>query len=187
MLDRHVGCVKRRKQRIVVFVSEDVALPPGLSRETTIRRDAQGRWTHDGAPVTHEGLARAFDRWVDRAPDGRYCLRNAIHWVYVEIEGAPLFVRSVALDGDRVTLRLSDDREEPLAAHTLRIGPDGALYCDARGGTLAARFDRSAQLQLAPLVDEDGEGALLRIGSEVVRPDKTADPLRPVEFRDPAD
>ena len=70
-------------------MATDAALPPGMSRETTIRRDVHGRWFHDGAPIEQANVERAFDTWVDRAPDGRYCLKNDIHWVYVAIEGAP--------------------------------------------------------------------------------------------------
>jgi hypothetical protein len=152
-------------------------LPPGASRETRIRRDAQGRWFDDGAPIEHERLCRAFDRWLDRAPDGRYCLHNAIHWVYVEVDGPPAFVRSATLEGDRVRLSLAGGREELLDPDTLRIGPDGALYCDVRAGRLAARFDNAATMALAPLLGEDAEGLFLTLGGRVVRPPRVTDPL----------
>ena len=38
--------------------------PPGLTRETRIVRDAQGRWFNEGQPLEHANLTRAFDRWV---------------------------------------------------------------------------------------------------------------------------
>lgn len=151
--------------------------PPGFSRETTIHRDARGRWTQDGVPLEHTNLVRAFDRWIDRAADGRLCLKNDLGWAYVTIEGAPLFVRSVRLDAEGALLVLSDDREERLDAHTLRIGPDGALYCDARGGTLTARFDRHAQTQLAPALHEDEAGVHLTLGAVTVTPPTVPDPL----------
>jgi len=153
--------------------------PPGFSRETTIVRDASGRWSQDGVPLAHANLVRAFDAWVDRADDGRLCLRNALGWAYVTIEGAPLFVRSLTLTEDGVRLQLSDGREEPLAPATLRVGPDGALHCDARGGRLAARFERHAQAQLAALLDEDDDGVFLTIGSERYAPPSVDDPLAP--------
>lgn len=151
--------------------------PPGFSRETTIRRDAEGRWSQDGVPLEHENLVRAFDRWVDRAEDGRLCLKNELGWAYVAIEGAPLFVRSLQLDVAGALLRLSDDREERLDPRTLRVGPDGALYCDARGGLLAARFDRHAQAQLAEVLDEDERGIFVSLGGARVRPPSVDDPL----------
>ncbi len=153
--------------------------PPGFSRETTIVRDAAGRWSQDGVPLEHANLVRAFDAWVDRAEDGRLCLRNELGWAYVTIEGAPLFVRAVSIEGDHVRLRLSDGREEPLDPGTLRLGPDDALYCDARGGRLAARFDRHAQVQLGALLDEDDAGVHLRVDGLRVTPQAVADPLAP--------
>jgi hypothetical protein len=153
--------------------------PPGFSRETTIVRDAAGRWSQDGVPLEHPNLVRAFDAWVDRADDGRLCLRNALGWAYVTIEGAPLFVRSLGITRDGVSLRLSDGREERLDAATLRVGPDGALHCDARGGRLAARFDRHAQTQLAALLEEDDDGVYLNVDGLRVTPEAVDDPLTP--------
>jgi hypothetical protein len=150
----------------------------GRSRETTIRRDALGRWFHDEQPLDHPNLVRAFDRWLDKAEDGRFCLRNDINWAYVTLEGPPLFVRTVRLDPDgTVWLTLSDDRVEKLAAQTLRQDADGALYCDAREGALVARFDRHAMQQLEPLLKEDERGVYLALGQERVRPSVVADPL----------
>jgi hypothetical protein len=150
----------------------------GRTRETTIRRDALGRWFHDEQPLDHPNLVRAFDRWLDKAEDGRFCLRNDINWAYVTLEGPPLFVRAVRLDPDgALQLVLSDDRVEALAADSLRQGPDGALYCDARAGTLVARFDRHAMQQLEPVLKEDERGVYLALGGERVRPLVVADPL----------
>jgi uncharacterized protein len=156
------------------------ALPPGRSRETKIRRDARGRWWNDGVEITHVLLARAFDRWLGLAPDGsgRYCLSNDINWAYVEIEGAPRFVRSAAIDvvSGEVRLSLSDDTECALDPETLRQDRDGALYCDVPGG-LTARFDPHAAMQLEPLVREDDAGVFLMIGGTPVRPRVVENPL----------
>jgi hypothetical protein len=160
-----------------VSIDPENPLPPGLSRETRIRRDALGRWWNGEDPIDHPGLTRAFDAWLDRAPDGRYCLRNDINWAYVELEGAPLFVRAVRLAGDGVVLSLSDGREERLDPTTLRQDRDGVLHCDARGGAFAARFDRHAQAALEPLLAEDEEGPYLTLGGARVRPPVVGDPL----------
>lgn len=149
----------------------------GRSRETPIRRDAEGRWFHDGDPLQHPHLVRAFDRWIERADDGRYCLKNDINWAYFTLEGAPYFVRSVAVEGTEVRVFLSNDRDEVLDATTLRVGPEGALYCDVQGGTMVARFDRHAMFQLESLIGEDEKGATLKIGGNVVRPPVVSDPL----------
>ena len=146
-----------------------------LSRETKIRRDASGRWFDGDAPIDHEGIERAFDRWIDRAEDGRYILKNSVNWAYVSVEGAPLFVRRVALDPLGATLSLSDGREERLDPRTLREGPDGRLYATARGGRLAAAFDRAAAMDLWAAVVGEGE---LELGGERFTAPRVEDPLR---------
>lgn len=157
----------------------------GRTRETTIRRDAQGRWFHDGQPLEHPNLTRAFDRWVERAEDGRYCLKNDINWAYFTLEGPPFFVRSLrAQPGGRVLLSLSNDRQVPLSPYTLRTGPDGALYCDVDDG-MVARFDRHAATQLEALIGEDGQGVYLEIEGARVRPPSVRDPLKPMSEKTP--
>jgi hypothetical protein len=155
---------------------ENAAFPFGLSRETTIRRTADGRWFHDEEPVENEKLARAFDRWVERAEDGRFCLKNDINWAYISLEGAPYFVRAVRVQDRGASLLLSNDREVPLDFHSLREGPDGALYCDVGEG-LTARFDRHAAVQLGDLLEEDAEGPFFAVGNARIRPPRVADPL----------
>jgi hypothetical protein len=159
---------------------DPASLLQGRTRETTIVRDAQGRWFQDGQPLEHPNLTRAFDRWVERAPDGRYCLKNEINWAYITLQGPPFFVRSVQLDGGGgVELLLSNDARESLRAETLRAGSDGALYCDVGDGSMVARFDRHAATQLEALIDEDAQGVYLELGGRRVRPPLVADPLVP--------
>ncbi len=155
---------------------DPIELTQGFSRETTIHRTAEGKWFHDGEPVENERLARAFDGWIERASDGRYCLKNAINWAYVTIDGAPFFVRSARVEGAVAWLTLSNGREVELDAHTLREGPEGALYCDV-GDDMVARFDKNAAIQLAELIDEDEHGPYVRAGDEHVRPPRVSDPL----------
>jgi uncharacterized protein len=155
---------------------EPTTIPFGLSRETTIRRDANGKWFVDGDPIDNPKLARAFDCWIERAEDGRYCLKNDVNWAYFTLEGPPFFVRSVRIQGERAELLLSNDRREALDPRTLREGPDGALYCDVQGGE-PARFDKSAAVQLGALLEEDSEGPFFSVGNARVRPPQVQDPL----------
>jgi uncharacterized protein len=153
----------------------------GLTRESTIKRDALGRWFHDGQPIEHPNIIRAFNRWIRRVEDGRYCLQNEYDWVYIDIEGPPLFVRSLRIDeSGKVVLFLSDARECVLDPATLRQGVDGALYCDVRDKTLVARFDGLAMVQLDELIDEDDKGVFLTIGNAVIRPRVVDDPFEPI-------
>jgi len=152
-------------------------LKRGYTRETSIRRDPAGRWFDGDERITHENLIRSFEGWIDRAPDGRFCLQNDIHWVYATIEGAPYFVRSLAIEGDTVRLRLSGDRTEVLDPSTLRIGPDESLWCDVRDGRVPARFDNHATTQLAPLLVEGDEGMALTLGDDTIVPPQVNDPM----------
>jgi hypothetical protein len=151
-------------------------LPFGLSRETQIVRTADGRWFNEGEPIENPKLARAFDRWITRAEDGRYCLKNDINWAYFKLEGAPYFVRAVRRTGEPASLLLSNDAEVPLVADSLREGEDGVLYCDAYPGE-AARFDSHAAVQLGELFEEDADGPFLCAGERRVRPPRVANPL----------
>jgi uncharacterized protein len=163
-----------------IFLEPNVPdnLLKGLTRESTIKRDAFGRWFHEGQPIEHPNIIRAFNQWIGRAEDGRYCLKNEYDWVYIDIEGPPLFVRALRFDeSGQVILLLSDARECVLDPATLRQGVDGALYCDVSDKTLVARFDGLAMVQLEELIDEDDNGVFLTIGSEVIRPRVVDNPL----------
>lgn len=140
--------------------------PPGRSRESTLRLDAEGRFLHDGAPVDHPKLAAALHTWIARHPDdGRYILTNGYDWTYFTVDDVPFFVRSIkAVDGD-VILVLSDATEEPLDPATVRVGPRGDLYLqvkrDAKGGPFDAKMTRFAQTQLAEFLTEEDGGVVL--------------------------
>jgi hypothetical protein len=163
-------------------VDPNEILPPGRSRETRIRRDARGRWWNGDDAITHPMLTKAFDSWIDRTSEGRYVLVNDINWAYVTVEGAPIDVRAAQLAraGDAIescTLVLSDGRVEPLVLTTLREGDDGALYCIVRGGTMPARFDAHAAVQLTDATHETPAGTALTIGGETFVPPHVSDPL----------
>ena len=125
-----------------------MAAPPGFSRETRIRRDRRGQWFEGNEPVTNPAIASAFDRWIDLAPDGRYCLRNSVNWAYVEIEGAPIFVRSLDVQEDGIELHLSDGRSERLDPSTLSADSEGLLHCLVRDRSMSAAFTNGSLMQL---------------------------------------
>lgn len=150
----------------------------GRTRETTIARDARGRWTHDGQPLDQASLSRAFDSWLERAEDGRYCLRNDINWAYVTIEGPAHFVRSVEVRPEAVVLRLSNGASEALDPGTLRQDAGGQLFCDVCGGSMVAGFDRHAASGLSELLSEDAQGVYVAIGGQHYRPPVVEDPLK---------
>lgn len=140
--------------------------PEGRSRESTIVLDGEGRFFHDGAPVTHPGMARAFSSWIARHPDnGRFILNNGYDWSYFRVEDVPFQVTSLVLPGDPrasggLSVELSDGTVEALRPEALEVGSGDALYVAVKGGAFRARFSRDAQRALGPLLSEEADGTL---------------------------
>jgi hypothetical protein len=142
--------------------------PEGRSRESTIRLDSEGRFFHDGARVEHPGLEAAMHTWIARHPDdGRFILTNGYDWTYFTVEDAPLFVRSLRVERDSVTLRLSDGSEERWDPKTTRIVGEH-VYAAVKGRTMEARFDRHAQTSLGEVLEERDGGFVAHIGDKLV-------------------
>src|SRR5678815_3710105 len=107
-------------------------------RRSGIRLDREGRFMHEGAEVTHEGLKRALFRWLDRLPppDGRYVLRlDERRFAYLDdVEDTPLVARAARIDAaGAVQLALSDGSEEALDPATLTVDEAGVLRAWVRG------------------------------------------------------
>ena len=133
--------------------------PPGRSRESSIRLDAAGKFWHDGELVAHPGMARAFASWIGRHPDdGRFVLSNGYDWSYFNVDDVPFFVQTLRVADGGATVLLSDGSEEPLAADSLQIGAQDALYVRVKGGQFEARFTPGAQAALGPLLVEGPSG-----------------------------
>jgi hypothetical protein len=144
-------------------------------RRSGIRVDREGRFIHENAEVTHEGLRRALFRWLDTEPDGRVVLRlDERRFAYVDVDDTPLVARAARVDGDRVLLALSDGAEEPLDPATLTIDDAGVLRARVRGGRLEARLATSAAAVLSDRVAEEGGQAVLTLGGRRVIPRRPA-------------
>lgn len=148
----------------------DGGVPAGFTRETKIRRDRHGRWFDGGVLIENPAIIQAFDRWVDRAPDGRYCLKNDVNWAYVEIEGPPIFVKDARVDEEEIELILSDGRTERLDPDTLHTDLEGFLFCAVRDRSMEAQFTSQAAFRLEPILDEDDQGVYLTLGGRRFRP-----------------
>jgi len=133
--------------------------PEGRSRESRIVLSKEGRFFHEGAPVEHPGMHKAFASWLRRHPDdGRFILSNGYDWSYITVEGASRFVRAVHRRGDGAPLlELLDGAELALDPGALSADTTGVLWVALPDGE-QARFTAAAQLQLSPwLTERDGQ------------------------------
>ncbi len=122
-------------------------------RRSGIRLDAHGVFWHEGAPVTHPGLAAAFFRWLDRNPDGRYVLRlDDQRFVYLDVDDAPLLVRSLRWEDGQPIGVFSDKTEGAIDLATLRLR-DGRAYVTAHK-QLPAMIGSDAWATLADRLEE---------------------------------
>jgi hypothetical protein len=142
-------------------------------RRSGIRVDRQGRFIHEGAEVTHEGLRRALYRWLDRLPppEGRYVLRlDARRFAYLDVDDTPLVARAARIDpGGAIWLSLSDGAEESLDPTTLTVDTAGVLRAWVRGGRLQARLATSAVAALGELFSETSDGRpALRVAGQTM-------------------
>lgn len=140
--------------------------PPLRPFGLVLHRD--GRFRHEGVPITHPRLRALFERSVRYLPDeGKYVVQVGRFRGQIELEEAGFFVRDVDLETG--TIALSDGTEERLDPATLRpsaIDPD-ALLCtvklaETRCG-VPARFERGAQAELLLAVEPTPSGHALRI------------------------
>jgi hypothetical protein len=155
-----------------------LAPPPGTSRESSIRLDAEGNFWHEGERVDHPALASALHRWIARHPDdGRYILTNGYDWTYFHVDDAPYTVRAVRIEPSRISLVLSDDTVEPLEPAALFADSHGVLRTMVKGGAFPARFSRHAQTGLAPALAGEGDDIHLDIGGQNWPIRTGADPL----------
>ena len=123
--------------------------------------DADGRFQHDGVPVAHPGMARAFASWIGLHPDdGRFILNNGYDWTYFRVEDVPFFVLGLREEGGQLLLGLSDGSESPLDPEALTVGARGALYTSVKDGKFRARFTQAAQTALAPWLSAGENGQL---------------------------
>lgn len=139
------------------------AYPPGLTPESNIRIDVDGRFWAEGQPVVHPRLERALASWLGKDPKtGRWILRNSVNWCYVTVDDTPLVVRSFTIaDDGGLVVTLSDGSSEPLDLTTLRLSADDIPYCLVKERRFPARFGRTAAYALLERVRTEPDGTVL--------------------------
>ena len=137
--------------------------PEGRSRESSIVLTKDGRFFHDGTPVEHLGMHKAFASWLKRHPDdGRFILSNGYDWTYLTVEGPAYFVRAVRGVDARPELELLDGQQLPLDPQALTCDAEGKLWIRLPEGEQAC-FTPAAQLELSPWLVEKQD----RVGVEI--------------------
>ena len=118
---------------------------------------------HEGAPVTHPGLYRAFLRGVRFLEEESVFVVQVGHFRgQIEVEDTPWWV--VSYDPASGEIELTDRTREPLQADSLRADPDGVLRCTVKQ-RFSARFTRAGQAALGDALEETRNGWALRAGS----------------------
>jgi hypothetical protein len=169
-----------------------MVLVAGIARHTRVRSgirlDERGQFWHDGEPVLHPAISRAWHRGLERAPDGRYLIRFGRDWAYVTVEDAPFFVRRVSPSVHGLQLSLSNETQELLVPETLTVSSEGVLYCLVSDGQ-RARFSRQGQADMAPFLRETDGGLGLELGNRVwpIGVDRGSPPPRPEDGPAPPD
>lgn len=139
--------------------------PPLRPFGLVLHRD--GRWSHEGQPVTNRRLRAAFDRAVRYLPDeGKYVVQLGPFRGQIEPEECGFFVRDVDAAGG--LLALSDGSREAFDPATLRPSHlDDAWLCTVKRGLapggLPARFTQAAWAELLQALEETARGPALRV------------------------
>ncbi|MBT9561080.1 MAG: hypothetical protein IV100_33965 [Myxococcales bacterium] len=139
-----------------------------LREKSGLRIDADGHFWLRGKPVENERVEWLFHRGL-RWDGHRVSLHVGEQWAYVErIDDVAWFVERV-LGG---ALLLRQDERVPLRDVHFELadgGPRaGCVYADLPDGR-RARFERLAQLDLEPLLEEQDGALVLRVEGAVVR------------------
>jgi hypothetical protein len=124
------------------------------SGKISFRRD--GNWYSDEERIDNPRIARLFSRSIRRNPDGSFYLQVAEERAPITVEDTPYVVK--ALEGDPRSgfiLVLNDDEREPMDPASLEVGPENVLYARVKGGTLRARFLRTAYYHLSGCIEGD--------------------------------
>lgn len=145
--------------------------PPLRPFGLVLHRD--GRFTHEGRPVTNRRLREAFERGVRYLPDEeKYVVQLGRFRGEIAVEETGFFVREV--DAAEGTLALSDGSREAFSPDTLRPSRlDDGWLCSVKrdlvAGGLPARFTQAAWAELVQELEETPEGPALRVAGALYR------------------
>ncbi|MBU2552755.1 MAG: DUF1285 domain-containing protein [Proteobacteria bacterium] len=137
-------------------------LPPCL-----IRVDKEGRMTHLGAPMIHEGINRLLMEHVRLDEKGRYIIEFNGQRCYVDVEDTFFVIQRldrVAEESESFFVTLNDGTRERLDPSSLSQGRENVLYARVKAGRFPARFLRPSYYQLAEFIVEKNGSFVLPVG-----------------------
>jgi len=129
---------------------------PAEDVDSNMRVLADGRWLHEGSPITRPAMVRAFASLLVRQ-DGQHYLLTPQCRQRVAVDDAAFIAVDVAQKDGALAFRLNTDEfvlagpDNPLSAQGDADCP--AIYLAVRHGT-QARINRSTWLQLVDLAED---------------------------------
>jgi uncharacterized protein len=143
-----------------------MSTPRWHTREDSgLHLDRHLRWFHDGVPIEHPNIIEAFNQGLRVDDSGRAVLVFGNDWCFVTFEKCLFSVVAVDVSPTerRLSVRLSDRTAEWIQVDTLTEDDDGALLVKVKDRRAWARFTHSAQVQLAPFLEETPSGIVVTV------------------------
>ena len=140
---------------------------PARSGESDMRIAGDGRWYHQGGPITRPAMVRAFASLLMRDDQGQHWLVTPHERLSIAVEDAAFVAVDVKLEQGALAFRLNTDElilagpEHAIVARGDRDTP--AIYVAAHHGT-EARLNRSTYAQLIEIALQGGELAVTSQG-----------------------
>ena len=135
--------------------------------DSHMRIAADGRWYHEGSPISRPAMVRAFASLLIRDGGAQHWLVTPQQKLSIEVEDAAFIaVDCVERDGALAFRLNTDDLVVAGADHPITARGDAetpAIYLAVRHGC-EARLGRSTWLQLAEIALSQGDGAHVSSG-----------------------
>ncbi|MDE2597044.1 MAG: DUF1285 domain-containing protein [Sphingomonadales bacterium] len=140
---------------------------PARTSESHMLIKADGRWFHEGSPITRPAMVRAFASLLMRDDDGQHWLVTPQERLAIAVEDAAFVAIDVKREADALAFRLNtDDLVIADANHRIAARGDAetpALYLGVRHGC-EARLNRSTYAQLVEIALEGSNLAVASRG-----------------------
>lgn len=140
---------------------------PAGTGDSHMRIAADGRWFHEGSPISRDAMVRAFSALLSRDEQGRHWLVTPAERLAIEVEDAAFIATDVVRKAGSLAFRLNtDDLLIAGPEHRLRAAGSvdaPAIYLRVRRGC-EARLNRSTWQQLAEIALAQGDGSFVESG-----------------------